>query len=87
MVVAGIFTMITSLRRDWGGPFIIWAMRADVAAILVLTAMQGIGTLAEVVGSTALDGWLLLTLLLWFGPPVASVVVMRRRKQLLEHAA
>jgi hypothetical protein len=81
MVVAGVLVMTTGFRRSLTNRFVTAAIWGDTAAILGLIVMNVIATLAGVVHWASVDAWLLLTLFLWFGPPLAGIVLLWRRKQ------
>jgi hypothetical protein len=86
MVLAGTCAMNVGLRRDLSRSAILWAICADAVALFVLTGMIAVGILTGVAQWTGSGWWLVLTLLLWFAPPILSIALMKRRTKLLEHA-
>jgi hypothetical protein len=87
MAAAGLLVVAAGIPRVKRGRMLVVVRGAELVAVAVLLAMNGIGALAHVVFWTSFDAWLTLTLLIWFGPPFFAAILLNKiRRGVSQHA-
>jgi hypothetical protein len=81
MVVAGVFGMAVGVRRHSSMFLLSVAIFADFSAVLVLIGIETVGQIIGVIRWGKIGLGFVFNVLLWFGPPVLSMMFMQRQKR------